>query len=383
MSLRHHILKFAQIANRKTSWLDGFKNRLGIASFVLKILAPPVKPQEAARVLSSLNDRFILEKVDECRRKGLAPDFWILLVASMGDIVACEPIPRRLKQLAPGGTVHWIVRAPFREILEANPNIDEIVSVQSLSEGKDLLSARISAKDGAIAVDCHFDRTSCPGTNRIFSNPVNPGINIHTYYSMGSLLDAFSSAAGLPRFDDAPVFHFSDRSSMPAGIKPGSIVFHCHSTEANRDWTDEKWNELAERIVGAGGAVLEVGTQRSLAPHPGVVDWTGRRSIQQIARIIESAALFVGIDSVFAHVANATRTRSLVLLGQYRNFATYFPYSGEFARSSSFRIIRAPDGEPVKNLSVDAVFTAVRSMLGSARVAALVQPKDAVLESAP
>ena len=366
MSLRRRILRLAQAANRKTSWLDGLKNRLGITSLVLRMLAPPVKPQDAEGIVSSLNDRFIREKIDECRQKGLSPDFWILLVASMGDVVACEPIPRHLKELAPGGTVHWIVLDPFREILEANPFVDEIVSVGSLSEGKDLLASKTTAKEGAIAVDCHFDGTSCSRTNRIFPNPVNPGINIHTYYATGSLLVSFSSVAGLPRLDDAPVFHFSERGTLPPAVKPGIVVFHCHSSESCRDWTDDKWNDLADRIVKDGGTVLEVGTKRSLLPRPGFVDWTGRRSIQQIARIIESASLFVGIDSVFAHVANATRTRSLILLGKFRNFATYFPYSGEFARSSSFRIIRAPDGEPVRNLSVDAVFAAVRSMLGSA-----------------
>ena len=365
ISLRSRIVKFAQAVNRKTSWLDRLKDRLGITSLVLKMLAPPVKPQDAEDIVASLNDRFIREKVDECRRRGLSPDFWILLVASMGDIVACEPIPRFLKKLAPGGTVHWIVQEPFREIMEANPFIDDIITVKSLSEGKDLLFSRTAAKEGSIAVDCHFDGTSCPRTNRIFPNPVNPGINIHTYYATGSLLASFSAVAGLPRLDDAPVFHFSGQSAIPHRIKPGFVVFHCHSSESCRDWPDEKWNALSARIIRDGGTVLEVGTKRSLVAHPGIIDWTGRRSIQQIARIIENASLFVGIDSVFGHVANATRTRSLILLGKYRNFPAYFPYSGDFARSSAFRILRAPEGNPVKDLSVDAVFNAVQDMLSN------------------
>ncbi len=362
-SLRRRIQSFAQFVNRKTYWLDGLKNRLGITSLVLKFLAPSVKPEQAKRILASLDDHYITSQIEKCKKEKLHPDFWILLIASMGDIVACEPIPRYLKKIASDAKIHWIVSAAFYEILEANPCVDEVVAVQSLSEGKDLLFSKTAGINGAIAIDCHFDGTSCTRTNRIFPNPVNPGINIHTYYSIGSLLECFSSAAGLPRFNDAPVFHFSERASLPTGINPGAIVFHCHSSEACRDWTDEKWNELASRIVGAGGIVVEVGTQRSLATHQGIIDWTGIRSIQQIARIIESAALFVGIDSGFGHIANATRTRSLILLGQFRNFSTYSPYSGEFALSPSFRLLHAPEGKPASILSVDAVFSAVQSIL--------------------
>jgi ADP-heptose:LPS heptosyltransferase len=41
--------------------------------------------------------------------------------------------------------------------------------------------------------------------------------------------------------------------------------------------------------------------------------------------IIRHAVLFIGVDSGFAHVANALAIPSVLLLGRYRNFDSYLP----------------------------------------------------------
>lgn len=368
ISIRRKLLRLAERISRKTSFLDGLKTRLGITRFVLKILAPPVKVSEAAEIAKSFNTGLVSKKVEDCRKRGAVPDFWVLLVMSLGDIMACEPIPRRLKALAPGAKVHWIVLGQFAEALEGNPYVDEVVKVASLTEGKEIASAKASGDGNAIVVDCHFDGTSCPATNRIFQNPANPAVNVHNYYAFGPLLGTFSLAAGLPISDDAPLFHLGAEfpQELEQAFKAPCVVFHCHSSEKCRDLPDAKWNEMAARLTDAGVNVVEVGSVRALAGRNGVFDFTGRRSLRKIAGAIDAAKVFVGIDSAFAHMANAMRKQSVVILGKFRNFESYFPYSGEFSRSRSFSVVRAPCGKPASCASVGEVVEAVLGKIAPA-----------------
>ena len=364
MNLRRHLIRLAETISRKTYFLDGLKTRLGISQFVLKILAPPVSTNDRAKILSSLDKDYISRKIQKIVQCGHVPSFWILLTHSMGDIVACEPIARYLKGLVPNAKIGWIVKRPFRELIENNPYIDSIMPVESLAEGKDFAAQQVSESADVVIVDCHFDGTSCPKTNRIFANPANPDVNIHTYLAIGSLLETYSLAAGLPPLTDAPIFHFGKSyPPIPSGIKAGYVVFHCRSADPCKDWPSEKWNSLADKLAETGRQIVEIGTERVLEYKPSaVIDFTGYRNLQQIASIIKGASLFVGVDSVFAHVANAVQTPSVILLGKYRNFMLYFPYIGAFSHSKFFQILRAPSGQPAAKIETKDVFACIAQL---------------------
>ena len=362
-SLRLHIVKFAAFLNRKTWFLDGIKNRLGLTDFALKVLSSPLNGVNVARMTQSLDTSHISRQVDACKASGQMPVFWILLTQSLGDIIACEPIARYLKRLVPDSKVNWIVIEGFRSAIDCNPYIDEILTVSSLTEGKQIAVQKAANGVQNIIVDCMFDGTGDPLARKTFHNPINPQICVYTYYLMGNLLECFSLAAGLPKLDDTPIFHFGKDASNPLVAGAGRIVFHCRASEDCRNWDDVKWNRLANVLVESGREIVEVGIKRVLRPRAGIIDFTGRQRIQHIAQIIRDADLFIGVDSAFAHVANATRTSSVILLGKFRNFASYCPYSGKFARSEKFKILRAPNGLPCAEIDVASVLNAVVLLL--------------------
>ena len=364
MNLRHRLIRLAETISRKTYFLDKLKTRLGISQLVLKILAPPVSKSDRTKIMTSLDLDYIARKTKQVTQLGNTPTYWILLTHSMGDIVACEPIARYLKQMAPAAKIGWIVRRPFRELVAHNPNIDSVATVESLAEGKSMAAKLVAESPDVIIVDCHFDGTSCPATNKIFRNPANPRINIHTYYSIGPLLETYSLAAGLPPLTDSPIFYFGGNHNLPDGIHARRIVFHCRSSEQCRDWTDEKWNLLADKLAETGYQVVEVGTERVLDCGKNTVfDFTGSQNLIQIASIIKDANAFVGVDSVFAHIANAVMTPSVILLGKYRNFPSYFPYTGTFSHSDSFQVVRAINGQPASNIEAGEVLSALQKLL--------------------
>ncbi|MOA17479.1 hypothetical protein D3C78_1377400 [compost metagenome] len=56
---------------------------------------------------------------------------------------------------------------------------------------------------------------------------------------------------------------------------------------------------------------------------------------------MSKAELFIGIDSSFAHFANALNIKGIILLGHYRAFKTYMPYTGYYTYSEGGKIINS------------------------------------------
>ena len=127
------------------------------------------------------------------------------------------------------------------------------------------------------------------------------------------------------------------------------------------------WNRLARSLTLKGFTVIEIGTERVIdANHNDrVIDYTGKKDLQELAAIVRDAKLFIGVDSAFGHMANCFKTPSIILLGKYKTFDTYLPYSGPFPHTADFTIIRAPFGRPASNVDFSEVLTNATSKLQS------------------
>src|SRR5262249_52363568 len=142
-----------------------------------------------------------------------------------------------------------------------------------------------------------------------------------------------------------------------------SVVLHARSNEAVKDWTAEKFLALAEHLIRNGFDVVEIGLVPVIdLPSPHFRSLCGRASLKACAALIAEAALFVGIDSGFAHVANALRVRGVIVLGAYRRFTNYFPYSGFYVEPSNCAVVRAT-ARPASEVPVDAVVAAADRFL--------------------
>ena len=353
------LLYAIQTINRKTAWANGLKRKLGLWNLATRVFVKKVDEQAKREIVASLRENIVTDKVARLSRQGIDnPLFVVLHIERMGDLVAAE-ISRYLKTLAPRGTTRWVVKKAFRDIVAFNPWIDEVVEVANLSEAEDY--CRKAVEDPrAVFINCVLHRTACPVTNRIFPNENNPAITVFTFYAVGNLLETSSLAAGLPRLKDAPVFHFRKDVRLPAElVGKRYVVFHCRSDDPGRDWSENKWRELADHVSSCGYLVVEIGEKQALEEVAGkIVCLTGRRNLQDLAFIVKNAAFFIGVDSGFAHVANATRRPSVIMVGRFGTFTGHDIWSGEFAHSSQFRVLRARGEELAKTIDVHAAMDA-------------------------
>ncbi len=296
-----------------------------------------------------------------CLRKAAGAEnihFYIHCIESLGDVIACEPIPRYLKSKYPGCKVTWIAKTSTADVVRYNPFLDGVSVVGYLGESMDLV-AFLSSDPNNIIVDCHQDGRRCVKTDRIHRNPANPQINEFTYLNYGSLLANFCLSAGLPALTDAPRFHFDPSIPPFEGVDGKYVVFHCKSAEICKDWSNSKWNDLAERLISMGYKVVEVGLDPQVSiRNPGYLDMTNVHDIQRIGRIIEGAECFFGVDSAFAHLANCVGTYGILIFGKYKYFDRPMMYTGDYATGVNSTIIFARDDQAAEAVSVDEVMGA-------------------------
>ena len=289
----------------------------------------------------------------------------IALTEHFGDIVAAEPITRFVRREHPDAHVSWVVRGPYRELIDTNPNVDATVVVGCLGEWCHL--ARSGAFGDARVLDLHVHGRDCPKCHQaVQQTPGRRDIDVTNYYRHGNLLEIFCRSAGLPVLSDGPHVYIPDsaRSAVDALRLPSRFAaIHCTSNQDVRDWDAGKWPRLVGLLGSAGVPVVEVGT-RAVVAAPGANhyrDLCGSLSLLETAEVIRRAGVFIGVDSGPAHLANAVGTYGVILLGHYRSYKWYMPYSGRYADGSNAHVIHAD--APASAIPVEQVFTIVEERL--------------------
>jgi lipopolysaccharide heptosyltransferase II len=107
------------------------------------------------------------------------------------------------------------------------------------------------------------------------------------------------------------------------------VVLHVGAGTRAKQWPPEHWRELLGRIVVRHGAqVVLVGhaDDRAIAARilggrtwPGVVDWTGRLTVVELAALLSQADVLMGADSGPAQLAAAVQTPVVVLFSGTNN----------------------------------------------------------------
>lgn len=289
----------------------------------------------------------------------------VLLAEHFGDIVACEPLVRYLREQHPSDRLYWIVREPFRELVKTHPDLDGVITEPNV-----LYSCLV--RDNSAFDHLYFPYLSTrvhAYTGRRLVNPTADrlGINVFNYFQFGNILRVFSQCAGLPPLNDAPRVYVQpehvrrvDVLNLPAAY----AVVHCHSNYAPKDWQIPHWNRLVRDISEQTGlTVVEVGLKSTLTPpERGYRDLCGQLSLLETAEVIRRAAFFIGVDSGPAHLANAVGTFGFVLLGRLNNLTHYLPYSGRYAEDKGVCVIQGGE-KPVSELPYEAVWHPIRSTM--------------------
>lgn len=226
----------------------------------------------------------------------------------------------------------------------------------------------------------------CAGGGFLLTHPVEYVVGRHEVESRRAVLHtlgATSRSITAPSFMPSPA---ADRfvahmlGEFLRGDRP-LLVFHIGAGTEAKQWPMEHWRELLgrasiefdARVILVGGAA-DVEKAREITQNqfwPGLMDWTGRLTIDQLAALLRRADAVIGNDSGPAHLAAAVEAEVIVLFSGTNDPNLWRPW-GERVQvlrnpvlcSPCFlRKCRLADHPCVRGLTPETVVDALHSIL--------------------
>ena len=327
-------------------------------------------PTGRAKVRDRLAAARLARQWGERHREKHKPSVGIALVEHLGDIVAAEPVLAPLRERHPDAELTWVVREPYRDLVEHHPLLDSVLTVRSLGEWLMLKPKR----PFDVVYDLHVTGRQDPRTfATVERDGSSAGVNASNYYEHGCLLDIAAGYAGVEPREREPRLYPPPGAVARVdalGLPERFVVVHARSNQPSRDWDDAKWPPLLRRLrERLGLACVEVGLAAAVrGVDEGYTNLCARLSVGETAEVMRRAAvggaergggLFIGIDSGPAHLANAAGVPGVILMGRYEQYTRHMPFSGGYADGSLGTVLRAGGGGgAAAELSVEAVFAA-------------------------
>jgi len=278
----------------------------------------------------------------------------VIRLRSIGDIVLLTPALHLLKAWRPDLFASVLVEPRFRELLEGNPDVDEILSP---GEGSIKAASHLSAALGlrrkkfAVCINLHggptsrfltrmcgarikvgFEHFRSPGHYQILVPDARIILDQPTIHTAEHQACAFF-CLGLPRQEipRARIFVSAEHKAWwkhrraSLGLAPGDgyVMIHPTALYATKQWAAEKFAQLAAALeremslkpvfsCGPGeGAILDAVQNASGSP---IRRLEGMR-LGQFAAALADTRLFVGNDSGPAHMAAALSRPLVVIFG--------------------------------------------------------------------
>ncbi len=275
----------------------------------------------------------------------------VVRFSSLGDVVLTLPVTRSLKGAFPAAEIVFLTKAAYRPLLEGQPGIDRVVTLEEAGSGLQALR-RYCCGLGRfdLALDLHrtLRSRSCLGA-------LNAGRRFS--YRKDALLRRLWAAGWMRARMEGPQPHVTDRYLEPLrrfGIAPGdpvpALTVLPGQLSTARDllvaagvrdpdrvavvvpggrWPNKRWSPASFAAVAAGlreaealEPVLAGDTSdreageavRALIPG-GAPLLAGRTGLPELAALLKIARVVIANDSGPAHLAAAVRSPVVALFG--------------------------------------------------------------------
>lgn len=256
----------------------------------------------------------------------------IVLTEHIGDIIASQPVSEYLIKNN-NKKIIWIVNKKYENIVHLLPSISYILPISCLSEW--IYARRLINKN--LVYNLHFNGRLCPKYYLKLSNE-NKEITLDNYYKRGNLLKMFFDLAELPYSDVKPKINLPNKVDNLPDLPKKYFVIHTSSNEICRNWDKKKWILFMNSHPHV--EFIEIGLTPTFVNIPNCNSFLcGKTSFADIVYIISKAYGFIGVDSSMAHIANALDCRSIVILGKYKEFESYMPFSG-VSDNNFFKVVQ-------------------------------------------
>jgi heptosyltransferase I len=291
----------------------------------------------------------------------------IIKPSSLGDIIHTLPLVHALKRCAPGCSIGWVVQEAFADILENDPSVDRVIPI-SISSTSDPRAGRFAywraARETAatlhrlrglfrrrpydLVLDLHASFRSGlfglanPGGRRIGfadARELNPLFQHHRLSVPPTHVHAldknllFCTHLDCPPEKEDFFLAGGERADrkvagfLAAGDVGGDdriVYIQPAARWATKFWLNERWAELADRLLGHEGIRVVFGGGRGdracigsiidlMAAKPLVA--AGELNLAETASLLQRSAVYIGLDSGPMHMAAMAGVPVVALFG--------------------------------------------------------------------
>jgi ADP-heptose:LPS heptosyltransferase len=222
----------------------------------------------------------------------------IVTWGGIGDVLLITPTLRKLKQCYPESRVHvYCINRSHGEVLRNNKYIDRLTVLGALRRniyylvGNLLKSVEIQSPNyGRLIPSLFYQKKAAEIIGEMIGVEIdNPRPDCFLTES-----EEIEGRNTISKYPNPVVIHVTGKSTQ------------------NKNWLVKNWEALV--LNNPFYNYLQIGMADE-EPVRGAVDLRGTTSLRQAFAIIKAANAFIGVDSVFAHVATAFQRPAVVLFG--------------------------------------------------------------------
>lgn len=311
----------------------------------------------------------------------------VIKLSSLGDIVHTLPAVAALRQRFSSAHISWLVKTQWAPILEGNPDINEVVSVDLAWRNWPMFVSNLRRQSYDLIVDFQgLFRTGLMGmlsgaTMRVGFARAREGapwmythrvslsrdqeiswrlLEIHAVDRNLAIAEFLSADISRPTFQFPALAE--DQNSIYEMLQNAQVEKHQElialapwSRSALKSWPLDRFVQLAEelvripnlRVVVLGGPTDRPSAEKFLRLEPhGLVSLVGKLSLRQLPELLKKMKLVVGNDSSLIHLAAGVGTRVLGIFGPTQPKATGpYPLSDHLIRRTELAC--SPCGQKV------------------------------------
>ena len=338
----------------------------------------------------------------------------IIKLSSLGDIVHTLPAVAALRKQFASAHICWLVKSQWASILEGNPDINEVLSVDLSWCYWPKIIKHLRRQRWDLVVDFQgLFRTGLlgvlsgahmrvgfaqarEGAPRFYTHCVSlPGDQEFPW----RLLQMHAVDRNLVLVEDlgadisSPVFHFPRQAENQTFIQDllGGVQIKNHETlialapwsrSTLKAWPQNRFVQLAEgllqvstlRVLLLGGpSDCHAASEFHRLESQGLVNLVGRVSLGQLPELLRKMALIVGNDSALIHLAAGVGTKVFAIYGPTEPKATGpYPLSQHVVRRTELAC--SPCGqrtcrnsqylECLQSISVDSLLRSIQEVIG-------------------